>query len=113
MNETQHDSIGGFFQVFTQSVTKTLSKNLDTDICDKIHFLMESLSAVQNIEKLKEEYKQAPYKNIEIADLRAFIADKLQQMIERNVSRTSFAQRLQEIIDRYNAGNATNESADN
>ena len=63
-----------------------------------------------NIEKLKEEYKQAPYKNIEIADLRAFIADKLQQMIERNVSRISFAQRLQEIIDRYNAGNTTNEN---
>ena len=62
-----------------------------------------------NIEKLREEYKEAPYKNIEIADLRAFISDKLQQMMERNVTRTSFAQKLQEIIDRYNSGNATNE----
>jgi type I restriction enzyme, R subunit len=63
-----------------------------------------------NIEKLREEYKAAPHKNIEISDLRAFIADKLQQMMERNVTRTGFAQKLQEIIDRYNSGNATNES---
>ena len=63
-----------------------------------------------DIEKLKEEYKTAPHKNIEIADLRAFISDKLQQMMERNVTRISFAQKLQEIIDRYNSGNATNEN---
>jgi type I restriction enzyme R subunit len=63
-----------------------------------------------DIEKLKEEYKEAPHKNIEIADLRAFISDKLQQMMERNVTRISFAQKLQEIIDRYNSGNATNEN---
>lgn len=62
-----------------------------------------------DIEKLREEYKEAPHKNIEISDLRAFISDKLQQMMERNVTRTSFAQKLQEIIDRYNSGNATNE----
>ncbi len=63
-----------------------------------------------DIEKLREEYKEAPYKNIEISDLRAFIADKLHLMMERNVTRTSFAQKLQEIIDRYNAGNSTNEN---
>jgi type I restriction enzyme R subunit len=63
-----------------------------------------------DIEKLKVEYKEAPHKNIEITDLRAFISSKLQQMMERNVTRISFAQRLQEIIDRYNAGNATNEN---
>ena len=31
-------------------------------------------------------------------------------MMERNVTRISFAQKLQEIIDRYNSGNATNEN---
>jgi type I restriction enzyme R subunit len=31
-------------------------------------------------------------------------------MMERNITRTSFAQKLQEIIDRYNSGNASNES---
>ncbi|AEE54474.1 type I restriction endonuclease subunit R [Haliscomenobacter hydrossis] len=63
-----------------------------------------------NIEKLKEEYHEAPHKHIEIADLRAFISAKLQQMIERNVTRISFAQKLQAIIDRYNAGNSNNEN---
>lgn len=62
-----------------------------------------------DIEKLKTEFKDAPHKNIEISDLRAFISGKLQLMMEKNVTRKSFAQRLQEIIDRYNAGNSTNE----
>jgi len=62
-----------------------------------------------NIEKLREEYKEAPHKNIEISDLRAFISGKLQQMMEQNTTRTGFAQKLQEIIDRYNSGNASNE----
>lgn len=63
-----------------------------------------------NIEKLKEEYQQAPYKHIEIADLKSFIANKLQQMIGKNTTRASFAQKLQEIIDRYNSGNSSNEN---
>ena len=63
-----------------------------------------------DIEKLKEEYKTAPHKNIEIADLRAFISGKLQLMMEKNVTRISFADKLQAIIDRYNSGNATNEN---
>ncbi|MCX6265742.1 MAG: HsdR family type I site-specific deoxyribonuclease [Bacteroidetes bacterium] len=63
-----------------------------------------------DIEKLREQYAEAPFKNIEISDLRAFISDKLQQMMERNITRTSFAQKLQEIIDRYNSGNSTNEN---
>ena len=63
-----------------------------------------------NIDKLREEFKESPHRNIEISDLRAFISDKLQQMMDRNVTRTSFAQKLQEIIDRYNSGNTTNEN---
>lgn len=63
-----------------------------------------------NMDKLREEYKEAPYKNIEIADLRAFISNKLQVMMARNITRTSFAHKLQEIIDRYNAGNSNNEN---
>jgi type I restriction enzyme, R subunit len=60
-----------------------------------------------NIEKLKAEYKQAVYKNIEIADLRAFIDHKLQMMLTQNVSRQPFGEKLQEIIDKYNAGITT------
>lgn len=59
--------------------------------------------------KLKKDFKEKRYKNIEIADLRAFIEDKLEKMIQQNTTRKDFAQKLQEIIDNYNAGGSTNE----
>jgi len=62
-----------------------------------------------DIDKLRAEFKQAPYKNIEIENLRAFIAAKLEELLKRNSGRVQFAQRFQEIIDRYNAGGTTNE----
>ncbi|MEI6175810.1 MAG: type I restriction endonuclease subunit R [Verrucomicrobiota bacterium] len=60
-----------------------------------------------DFEKLQEEFKRAPHKQIEIADLRAFIQKKLEQMMKENVTRVGFAQRLQGIIDRYNAGSSS------
>jgi type I restriction enzyme, R subunit len=60
-----------------------------------------------NFEKLKEEFQHATYKNIEIADLRAFIQRKVEQMLQQNSTRTDFAQRLQGIIDAYNAGSSS------
>ena len=63
-----------------------------------------------DFEKLKEDFKQAQYKNIEIADMRAFIDEKLRQMIEQNQSRTDFATKFQEIIDRYNSGASSTEN---
>jgi len=63
-----------------------------------------------NFEQLKTEFKTASYKNIEIADLRSFLEDKLNQMLQQNTTRTDFAQRLQAIIDRYNAGGSSTEN---
>ena len=63
-----------------------------------------------NFDKLREEFQRTAYKNIEIADLRAFIQCKLEQMLKENATRSDFAQRLQKIIDAYNAGSS---SADN
>jgi type I restriction enzyme, R subunit len=57
-----------------------------------------------NVEKLREEFKQAPFKHIAIADLRAFLELKLAQMLEQNAARIDFAQRLQRVIDAYNSG---------
>ena len=44
-----------------------------------------------DFEKLKEDFQRATYKNIEIADLRAFIQHKLDQMLKQNATRTDFA----------------------
>jgi type I restriction enzyme R subunit len=60
-----------------------------------------------DFDKLKDEFKKATYKNIEIADLRAFLEKKLAEMLNRNRSRRDFAERLQEIIDTYNAGSSS------
>ena len=63
-----------------------------------------------NFHKLREEFKEAAYKNIEIADLRAFLQHKLEQMLQQNATRADFAQRLQKIIDAYNAGSSSTEN---
>lgn len=57
-----------------------------------------------NADKLREEFKKAPFKNIEIADLRAFLQHKLDEMLAQNATRSDFAQRLQAVIDAYNSG---------
>ncbi len=64
-----------------------------------------------NFDKLREEFRQAAYKNIEIADLRAFLQRKLELMLQQNATRTDFAQRLQEIIDTYNSGGSATENS--
>jgi len=63
-----------------------------------------------DFERLKTEFKYKEYKNIEITDLRAFIEDKLEKMIHKNITRTDFAQKFQQIIDAYNAGSTTTEN---
>jgi type I restriction enzyme, R subunit len=60
-----------------------------------------------DFDKLKEDFKTATHKNIEIADLRGFIQKKLEQMLKENATRTDLATRLQGIIDRYNSGSSS------
>ena len=62
-----------------------------------------------DFEKLKEDFQHAAYRNIEITDLRTFLARKLEKMVQQNVTRMNFAQRFQEIIDAYNAGGTSTE----
>ena len=62
-----------------------------------------------NLEDLKKEIKGAKYKAVEINDLKAYIDNALQQMINRNCTRQNFAERFQAVIDRYNAGGSENE----
>lgn len=62
-----------------------------------------------DFDKLRQDFGQAVYKNIEIADLRGFIARKLELMLAQNSTRGGFAQRFQQIIDTYNAGGSSTE----
>ena len=63
-----------------------------------------------DFDKLKEEFKEKEYKNIEIVNLREFIEKKLKIMLQENSTRANFAERLQAIIDAYNAGGMTTEN---
>ena len=63
-----------------------------------------------DFEQLKTDFKQVKHKHIKIADLRSFLAQKINQMLQRNVTRTDFAQRFQAIIDQYNAGGSSTEN---
>ncbi len=60
-----------------------------------------------DFDKLKEDFRNTAYKNIEIADLRAFLEKKLSDMLKKNRSRRNFAERLQQIIDNYNASSSS------
>ncbi len=63
-----------------------------------------------NFEHLKHEFKAVEHKNIEIADLLAFIKKKLDEMMKQNLTRRDFAVRLQAIVDKYNSGGSSNEN---
>jgi len=63
-----------------------------------------------DFDKLREKFKQADYKHIEIADLKLFIEDKLEKLLNQNVTRLSFAEKLQRIINEYNSGSLTVEN---
>ncbi len=63
-----------------------------------------------DFEALKKDFEKSHYKNIEIADLRGFIERKIELMLRQNSTRADFAQRLQQIIERYNAGGSATEN---
>jgi type I restriction enzyme R subunit len=63
-----------------------------------------------NVEELREEFQTAPFKNIQIADLKAFLQHKLTEMLAQNITRADFLQRLQRVIDAYNAGATATEN---
>lgn len=62
-----------------------------------------------DVDGIAKKIKEAPYKNILVDDLRAFIEKTLEQMINKNQNRIEFSQRYKSIIDRYNAGGTENE----
>ena len=61
--------------------------------------------------KIKEKYKEAPHKHIEINDLAQMLEMKVRQMVHENSERRSFAERLQQILDEYNAGSVANQQS--
>lgn len=95
----------------TEESTQELSENWSIPGGYKINANKKSINLASfDIEKLKEEFPDKKHKNIEIADLRAFIENKLEKMLDENVTRAPFLERLQAIIDKYNSGGQLTEN---
>ena len=80
---------------------------------DEPQYLIKGTKAIDlskvDVEQLRKEIKVAKYKAIEINDLKAFIEQALEQMLNKNCTRTKFSERFKRIIDSYNAGGTENE----
>ncbi|MDO9311263.1 MAG: type I restriction endonuclease subunit R [Nitrosomonas sp.] len=101
-------------ELLDESVVVDDAKAFETRLNDAEYQIIQKgktwdLSKI-NFDKLREEFKQAAYRHIEIADLRAFLQHKLELMLQQNATRTDFAQRLQQIIDTYNADGSSTEN---
>lgn len=78
---------------------------------DDVFNTMDSINLVDlDIEKVSRKIKDSPYKNIEISKLREFIEEKLEELLNRNVTRVGFSEMYRSLIDRYNAGGSANEN---
>lgn len=53
MNNQKQEIYAEFFQVFARSITKTLAKNLDSDICKKVTFKFNAFTNIKDAEELK------------------------------------------------------------
>lgn len=62
-----------------------------------------------DVDDLRKEIKTSPYKAVEIDDLKVFIEEALQKMMDKNCTRDRFSVRFKTIVDRYNAGGTENE----
>lgn len=85
------------------------SAELDDDAEYVIHRTKVIDLSKIDVEELRKEIKVAQYKAIEIDDLKDYIEKALQQMLNKNCTRSKFSQRYRNIIDRYNAGGSENE----
>ncbi len=63
-----------------------------------------------DVERVINKIRTSQYMNIDIAELRGFIEQKLAKMLEKNETRMSFAQRYEKLVQGYNAGATSNEN---
>lgn len=56
-----------------------------------------------NFEAIEKKFKQTELKYLAIVDLKDFLQHQLEIMMRKNSTRINFAEKMQEIIDKYNA----------
>ena len=94
-------------QVLDTSISSNV--NVDADSEYVIHgSKVIDLSKI-DVDELRLEIKKTPYKAIEIDDLKKYLEEALQKMINKNCTRMKFSERFKGIVDRYNAGGSEND----
>ena len=93
-------------EVLDRSVTSAEAEDKDKYIIHEGKVI--DLSKL-DVEGIRKAIDATPYKALEIEDLRAYIEQVLEQMINKNCTRIKFSERYKGIIDRYNAGGSENE----
>lgn len=63
-----------------------------------------------DVESMIAKIQKSEYVNIELVELRNFIEQKLEAMLNKNETRVSFAQRYEKLVQGYNAGATANEN---
>jgi len=98
-------------QVLDGSVTA--NREFVSYVREEPQYMIKGTKAIDlskvDVEQLRKEIKVAKYKAIEINDLKEFIEQALEQMLNKNCTRTKFSERFKRIIDSYNAGGTENE----
>jgi type I restriction enzyme, R subunit len=101
------NDFGGFEKAHTR-ITDLLDESIVTANEPNNQYQIKAKKVIDlatlRLDDVKQAFRESPYKNIEVAELRAFIEHKLAQMLQQNTTRGNFAERLQDIINRYNAG---------
>ncbi len=98
-----------YADIIDQSIT-TIEEEDSAKAGFKINKSKEIDISTFDFDKLREKFKQAEYKHIEIEDLKLFIEDKLSKLLNQNVTRVNFAEKLQQIINEYNSGSLSVEN---
>jgi len=98
-------------QVLDGSVTA--SREFVRYVREEQQYMIKGTKAIDlskvDVEQLRKEIKVAKYKAIEINDLKEYIEQAIEQMLNKNCTRTKFSERFKRIIDSYNAGGTENE----
>lgn len=95
-----------------------LSLALDSSVCamvaeEQVQYGMYEGKVVDlskvDIDKVRRTIQSSLYKALDIDNLRTFIEESLEQLINKNCTRLKFSQRYRAIIDQYNSGSSENE----
>lgn len=107
---------GGDFQAALDSTRILMDESIDSQ--QRANVLQEELTRQPsysinhvseidlrslNLDKVVKKFKQTELKYLAIVDMKEFLNDQLERMLRENTTRTDFAAKLQEIIDRYNS----------